>query len=780
MKLTIVLLALVGLVAAASVSTPSRVTVADHAFLERQKFLFEIVYRVEDPLMFEEYIKLGQSLIHDKAHYTYYDEHMEQFYEAYKYGVLLPRGEFFGALVKTHYRQAYGLFNFFYYAKDWETFQQNVAWARIHVNEGMFVYALTLAVIHRDDFKGLMLPTIYEIFPQYFLNSKLIYAAEKFDYNTWSKYMQYEKELQNVYHKNSRYYGNDYFYMKDFKTYQWWRLMGLDEQWYAAEKSFPLRENSYEFVSDDKYVSFMKDINMFWHPVDYTRDIEDFNEHSVLSYFTEDLGWNAYWYYLNMDYAFFLDGKTFGLNQDRRGEWWLYNVDQILARYYMERLSNGFGEIPEFSWYHAYEYGYDPELVSYNGVGYSYRKNYYEIQSHGNFDMLNQIKSSFKRIYDAVDTGYYTTYGGQKIDLRQPESIEYVGNYMQNNIDAFDKTFFSYWNMLSHMYFGYVDYNDFLVQPSISLNFETMLRDPLMYTFYKKIADVFYRVKYHLEPYTHEQLYADGIQVMGAKIDKLVTYFDMVDIDVSNLMNDKMVFDDGKFIWNNALYARQMRLNHKPFNYEVIVNAEKPQKVVMRTFIGPKFDEYGRIISLNNNRKNFIELDEYVMELTAGENVIKRSSNDFYWTVKDRTTYTELYHYVMAAFDGKYELPLDISEPHCGFPDRLLLPRGWESGYPMQFVFYIAPYTGSVDQYSNYDSTYYCGIGSGTRHIDSMPFGYPFDRPIDEYEFFVPNMYFKDVSIYHVDTLQQYYQDYKKVGQFDYAFYNDYYTKYFH
>uniref|UniRef100_W8BA28 Larval serum protein 1 gamma chain n=1 Tax=Ceratitis capitata TaxID=7213 RepID=W8BA28_CERCA len=772
MKLTIVLLALVGLVAAASVSTPSRVTVADHAFLERQKFLFEIVYRVEDPLMFEEYIKLGQSLIHDKAHYTYYDEHMEQFYEAYKYGVLLPRGEFFGALVKTHYRQAYGLFNFFYYAKDWETFQQNVAWARIHVNEGMFVYALTLAVIHRDDFKGLMLPTIYEIFPQYFLNSKLIYAAEKFDYNTWSKYMQYEKELQNVYHKNSRYYGNDYFYMKDFKTYQWWRLMGLDEQWYAAEKSFPLRENSYEFVSDDKYVSFMKDINMFWHPVDYTRDIEDFNEHSVLSYFTEDLGWNAYWYYLNMDYAFFLDGKTFGLNQDRRGEWWLYNVDQILARYYMERLSNGFGEIPEFSWYHAYEYGYDPELVSYNGVGYSYRKNYYEIQSHGNFDMLNQIKSSFKRIYDAVDTGYYTTYGGQKIDLRQPESIEYVGNYMQNNIDAFDKTFFSYWNMLSHMYFGYVDYNDFLVQPSISLNFETMLRDPLMYTFYKKIADVFYRFKYHLDSYTHEELLMQGVEIEDVEFTDLVTYFDWTDFDVSNLMNDKMIVDDGKLVWNNALYARQMRLNHKPFEYEMKVKSEKPQKVVIRTFLGPKFDEYGSIISLEENRKNFIELDEFVYELAAGVNEIKRSSSeDLYWNIKDRTTYTELYRYVMAAFDGKYEMPLDISEPHCYFPDRLILPKGWESGYPMQFFFYIAPYVGSVEESANMDYTYYCGIGSGERHTDNMPFGYPLDRPIDEYEFLVPNMYFKDVMIYHNNTLKPYmWSQYENMGHFDYDF----------
>nr|XP_036214830.1 arylphorin subunit A4-like [Bactrocera oleae] len=70
MKLTIVLLALVGLVAATSVSSPTKVTVADHAFLEKQKFLFEIVYRVEDPLMFEEYIKMGHTLVYDKALYT--------------------------------------------------------------------------------------------------------------------------------------------------------------------------------------------------------------------------------------------------------------------------------------------------------------------------------------------------------------------------------------------------------------------------------------------------------------------------------------------------------------------------------------------------------------------------------------------------------------------------------------------------------------------------------------------------------------------------------------
>ncbi|XP_054084523.1 larval serum protein 1 beta chain-like [Zeugodacus cucurbitae] len=779
MKLTIVLLALVGLVAAASVSSPKKVTVADREFLERQKFLFEIVYRVEDPLMFEEHIKTGHAFVYDKAHYTHYDHHMEKFYESYKMGALLPRGEFFGALVKTHYKQAYGLFNFFYYAKDWETFQANVAWARIHVNEGMFVYALTLAVIHRDDFKGLILPSIYEIFPQYFFNSKFIYEAEKFDYQAWSKYIQYEKELHDVYHKENRYYNQGYFYVKDFKIYQWWRLMGLGEQWYAVEKSYPLRENSYEFVSDDKYVSLMKNINMFWHPVDYTRDIKYYNEHSALSYFTEDLGWNSYWYYLNMDYAFFLDGETFGLNKDRRGEWWLYNVDQILSRYYFERLSHGFGEIDEFSWNHAYEYGYDSQLISYNGVGFSSRSNYFHRQSYGKYDLLNQIQSALKRIYDIIDYGYYTTVDGHKIDMRKPESIEYIGSYMQSNVDTFDKYFFSYWYMLSHMYFADVDYNDFDAHPNVFLNFETMMRDPMFYSFYKVITDVYYRFNYHFHPYTHDELEAPGVQVKDASVSELVTYFDLVDIDVTNLLNDKMVFDDGKFVWDKSLLARQIRLNHKPFHYDLTVESDKAQKVVIRTFLGPKFDEYGRIIPLSDNRMNFIELDEFVYEVVAGENVIKRSSEEFYWNVKDRTTYTELYHYVMAAYDGKYELPLDISEPHCGFPDRLILPKGWESGFPVQFFFIVAPYDGTVEQYANFDYTYYCGIGSGARHVDSKPFGYPFDRPIDESQFFVPNVYFKDVSIYHNDTLKQYYENYKNYGHFDYNFYNHYYTKYF-
>lgn len=156
---------------------------------------------------------------------------MEKFWESYKTGALLPKGEYFGALVKTHHKQALGLFNHFFHAKDWLTFLHNACWARVHVNEGMFVYALTLAVIHRDDFRGLMLPMIYEIFPQNFFNSEFVHEAKKFDYNTWSKYIMYEKEFQDVYYRSDKFqkFGN-YVYMKDWKKWQWWKLMGLDER----------------------------------------------------------------------------------------------------------------------------------------------------------------------------------------------------------------------------------------------------------------------------------------------------------------------------------------------------------------------------------------------------------------------------------------------------------------------------------------------------------------------------------------------------------------------
>lgn len=700
---------------------------------------------------------------------------MEKFWESYKTGALLPKGEYFGALVKTHHKQALGLFNFFFHAKDWLTFLHNACWARVHVNEGMFVYALTLAVIHRDDFRGLMLPMIYEIFPQNFFNSEFVHEAKKFDYNTWSKYIMYEKEFQDVYYRSDKFqkFGN-YVYMKDWKKWQWWKLMGLDERWYSDSFDM-LRENTYTYKQDEKWSTMLKDLKVWWHPVDYSRDIDFYNDYSSLAYLTEDVGWNSYWYYLNMDYSISLGGDSFGLNKDRRGEFWIYNTHKLMTRYYMERLSHGFGDIPEYSWMSILEQGYNPQLISYNGVGYSYRPNYYDFKTFANVDMLDRIHTAFHRIYQVIDTGIYQLQDGSVIDLRHPKAIDHIGNLLQSNNDVFDKYFFNYYYLLSHMYVSHVDYEDFIVTPHVLLNFETMMRDPLFYMFHKKIARVFFHFKDYLEPYTREELLLPGVEIKDVHVDELITYFDLVDTDVTNLLSEKMAFVDGKFVWDKTLLARQMRLNHKPFDITLTIESDRAQKVMIQSYLAPKYDELGRTVSMADHRENVFSLDKFIVDLSSGMNVIKRSSDDFIWTIKDRTTYTELYHYVMMAFNGEYDLSLDISPPHCLFPDRLLLPRGWEEGMPMTMFFMAMPYEPSQDQL-HFDITYYCGIGSG-RHPNSKPYAYPFDRKIDEYEFVVPNMYFKDVKIYHYDNFNAYLESsYENYGKFDYSFFDDYYT----
>ncbi|XP_073841437.1 larval serum protein 1 beta chain-like [Musca autumnalis] len=770
-------LAFLACVALAAATTLPQINVADKNFLEKQKFLLEIVYRVTDPLMFKEWIKLSDKLITDKSYYKHYDDHMEKFWESYEMKILLPRGEFFGALVNTHYQQAWGLFNFFYFAKDWDTFMRNVCWARMHVNEGIFVYALSMAVTHREDFNGLVLPSIYEIFPQNFLNSKFIYNAEKFDYNFWKKLEMYKKEYNEHFQEmnmyNHSYYGGDE-YMNNWNMWQWWKQMGLNSHHWYVEDKFMLRENIREFSQNKEWSAMFKDVKMWWMPVDYTRDIDFYNRESALSYLTEDLGWMSFWYYMNMDNAFFLDSDTFGLN-GRRGEFWLYGIHKIMTRYYMERLSHGFGEIPNLM--QLIEHGYKPQLVAYNGIGYSYRPNYYDFKTYANLEMFNKIHNAFQRINDIIDKGYYTMYDGQIIDLRNPDALEHISNIMQGNIDVFDKYFFNYYYMLSHMFIAQVDNHDIEVTPNVMLNFETMVRDPYFYIFHKKISDAFLRFKGHLKPYAKEELMFTGVEIKDVHVTEMVTYFDLVDFDVTNLLNDNMIFHEGKFVWDKTLFARQIRLNHKPFQFNLSVASDKNQQALLRVFLAPKYNEYGRVLPLAENREHFFTLGKFAIDLKVGMNMISYSSDDFYWTQKDRTTYTELYHYVMMALDGNYDFPLNTGDRYCLYPNRLLLPRGWEKGMPMQLFFMITPYEIRNEDNSMNKTSYSCGFGYGGRFTDDKPLFYPFDRQIVEHEFFVPNMYIKDVEIYHRDNFRKYMEPkYYTEGKFDYEFFDNYYT----
>lgn len=167
--------------------------------------------------------------------------------------------------------------------------------------------------------------------------------------------------------------------------------------------------------------------------------------------------------------------------------------------------------------------------------------------------------------------------------------------------------------------------------------------------------------KQKLPFYKYEDLVFKGVQVQDMEVDDLVTYFEYYNIDLTNVayMNQR------EFEHNNyEFFVRQHRLNHKAFSYKIHVKSEKSTDAVVRVFIGPKYDEFGRFININENRLNFVEFDRFKYTLKSGENTIDRNSRQIHFA-KDRTTYKQLYEYVMTGNEETFH-----NEVHYTFPNR--------------------------------------------------------------------------------------------------------------
>lgn len=241
------------------------------------------------------------------------------------------------------------MFHMLYYAKDFTTFIKTACWMRLYLNEGMFVYALTVAVRHREDCKGIILPSPYEIYPYYFVRGDVIQKA----YLLKMRKGLLDKKLCEFY--------------------------GIKK----TEKGiFIIDENVY-----DKRVYL--------------------NDDDKLRYFTEDIDLNTYYYYFHIDYPFWMKDDVINNKlMFRRWEITMYVYQQILARYYLERLSNGLGDVSVFSWNKVIRKGYWPWMMLHNGVQLPVRLNNYVLDDNRNFDVMRLAMDYEKIINEAIIKGY--------------------------------------------------------------------------------------------------------------------------------------------------------------------------------------------------------------------------------------------------------------------------------------------------------------------------------------------------------------------------------------
>ncbi|CAH0694564.1 unnamed protein product [Spodoptera exigua] len=332
----------------------------EEPFIGRQKKILALFEHSEQLNQQSEYYQLGKyyNIESNIANYINKDA-VKEFLILFKAG-FLPKYHKFSVFYEKMRNEAIAMFYIMYYAKDFDTFYKTASWAKINTNEEQFLYAFYIAVVQRPDTTGIVLPAPYEVYPQFFFNKEVL--------------------------------------LRMYRT----KMQG----------------GVYNAVTAVNY-GVVKENNSYIYYANYSNGLTYPNQEQKLSYYTEDIGLNSYYYYFHTHMPFWWKIDKLSILKNRTGEFFFYYYQQLLARYYLERLTNGLGEIPDFSWYSKFETGYYPQLTG-NFLPFTQRSNDYEIHNENTYEYIRFLDTYEKTFSQFV----------QRIEFKSPEKkLNFIGNY---------------------------------------------------------------------------------------------------------------------------------------------------------------------------------------------------------------------------------------------------------------------------------------------------------------------------------------------------------------
>ncbi|KAH9639333.1 hypothetical protein HF086_012943 [Spodoptera exigua] len=633
----------------------------EEPFIGRQKKILALFEHSEQLNQQSEYYQLGKyyNIESNIANYINKDA-VKEFLILFKAG-FLPKYHKFSVFYEKMRNEAIAMFYIMYYAKDFDTFYKTASWAKINTNEEQFLYAFYIAVVQRPDTTGIVLPAPYEVYPQFFFNKEVL--------------------------------------LRMYRT----KMQG----------------GVYNAVTAVNY-GVVKENNSYIYYANYSNGLTYPNQEQKLSYYTEDIGLNSYYYYFHTHMPFWWKIDKLSILKNRTGEFFFYYYQQLLARYYLERLTNGLGEIPDFSWYSKFETGYYPQLTG-NFLPFTQRSNDYEIHNENTYEYIR----------------FLDTY--EKTFSQFPEKkLNFIGNYwhMKYNLndDKINKELHQYsYEIIARHVLGAspkpVAKYDFM--PTALDFYQTSMRDPAFYQLYHRIINYIIEYKEYLKPYDFNDLYFEGVKINDVKISDLVTYFEYFDF---NATNGVYFSPDELNYYPTAYIIRQPRLNQKSFTIKFEITSAVEVDAAFKIFIGPKYHSTGYPTNIEESWMKYYELDWFVHKLVVGENKVKRNSSEFLFFKDDSIPINEIYQWL-----DQGKVPYDMSVQPDNMPRRLMLPKGTPGGYTFQLFLFIYPYNKQKkgdNDFQNYI-------------LDDKPFGFPFDRPVRETYFGQPNMFYEDVQVYH-------------------------------
>nr|CAR94711.1 hemocyanin subunit 1 precursor [Xibalbanus tulumensis] len=595
----------------------------------------------------------------------------------YKAHRLLPRGHVFNLFRPRDREEMVMFFEALFYAKTWDTFYKIACWARDKINENQFLYAMYVAVHHRHDCKGVLLPPQYEIYPQLFVNNDVI-----------------------------------------------------QEAYSAKMKQVPAT------------------IKMHW-----TGTIRNPEQH--VAYFGEDLGLNSHHSHWHMDFPFWWK-KAYGTEKDRKGELFFYSHHELTTRYDLQRLSNNLPIVGPLAWDKPIHNGFYPQAAYRNGHEFPARPDdvkFTDLDKDGFHIKVSQMKEYERRIRDAIAMKAVYGKDGHAISLNNTHGINTLAEIIEASAFSVNPDFYGSIHNMAHIMLGELDdpQGKYGTPPGVMEHFETATRDPSFFRLHKYIDSFFKEHKDSLPPYTTDELDFHGVEIVDVEVDKLMTFFDDFEIDLT------MALDDTPELADVPIKAISHRLNHAPFTYLLKMKSDASHVATVRIFLGPKYNSYGEELSLDTKRWMMVEMDKFVVHLHSGNSEILRKSTESSVTIPDPKGYKGMVEAVKSAIAGDSEFKVNKEHRHCGIPDRLLLPKGSKEGTPFTLFVMVTDFdddNANTDVESTHDyggSISYCGtLTEGQKYPDKKPMGFPFDRHIEDvHDFKTKNMIVKDVVVTH-------------------------------
>jgi len=336
-----------------------------------------------------------------------------------------------------------------------------------------------------------------------------------------------------------------------------------------------------------------------------------------------------------------------------------------------------------------------------------------------------------------------------EIPLDAEHGTDILGAIIEASSCSPNKTFYGSLHNWGHVMMARMHDPDhrFMENPGVMSDTSTSLRDPIFYRWHRFVDNLFQDHKGLLKPYTREQLSFEGIHVLSAMVHAkqnniVTTYMKDDHLDISHGIN---------FGTGHKVSVKYHHLDHEPFS--LIVNIEnntgEVKHATIRVFLGPKYDELGNHLDLDDQRRLMIELDKFHQELAPGKNVVNRNAADSNVTLSHTYSFEEL----KAGQGGSADANEYCS---CGWPEHMLLPRGNHKGMEFELFVIATDYTvdnpdGATVKTICSDAVSYCGA-KDQKYPDTKPMGFPFDRhtPHTAADFLTENMTMTNVVIKHL------------------------------